>query len=38
MSIKRVLITWFDIHGKAYSRSRKMSLRRLLAAMEAGDL
>lgn len=38
MSFKRVLINWFDIHGKAYSRSRKMSLKRLLAAMEVGDL
>jgi hypothetical protein len=30
MSYKRFLITWLDMHGRAYSRSRRISVRRML--------
>lgn len=36
--VARCLINIWDIHGKAFSRSRKMSLARLLAEMDKNGI
>jgi hypothetical protein len=34
MSFKRVLITWFDIHGIRHQASRHVTYKRLVAEFE----
>jgi hypothetical protein len=30
MSFKRILISWFDIHGVCHMRSRRVSVKRMI--------